>query len=495
MLSTESLVGMYIYDAEASCGSITFTNNTTEGSVTRWCRNVAPIAKVEGLSPLAPTVAWFTLPANLVRTVTDNTNPEWANRNPYFTYQDAGGETNKDATTIIDLNTLMDGMPSKKITWAYTSGDPCSSEITSIGTTYPTSATLYPVLSFWYKSDTEQIISAYHTDGAVYSGIKVAGDGVWRLFVGINGSPTTFTSGPNLYGLKIITDATAGNLWITGISAKRFTSLSEASNWAGCMDRASIKAVTALAPVNDKYPIVGSNPLVSTWKTNNSSATNVYRLKGGYEGQEIDVMLGDINTTIRSTGEYFDYVYTYQTTTWSANLATGTGIDMFADTVNVGDYLILGNVSGPPCGFRFKITAATANNYTDDGTNPFTYEYWNGSAWTALVVSKPDIFRAAAGSYYNCWWDIPADWQPSLSAPASPVRAWWVKISVNAHATGGSEGGQAQYAIAPLNWMINGDFGPRVFTAGGTCSYDGMLKLKMHRGIWREQSRTLFNAP
>jgi hypothetical protein len=110
---------------------------------------------------------------------------------------------------------------------------------------------------------------------------------------------------------------------------------------------------------------------------------------------------------------------TFVDQTTAANNGTANDVQPFPAGEVSGDYFAVGytsNFSG------LKIVIGTAGTV---GT--LTWEYWNGSAWTALsgVTDNTTQFKAAAGTY-TVTFTIPSDWAPQVlngSASLYYVRA------------------------------------------------------------------------
>lgn len=109
---------------------------------------------------------------------------------------------------------------------------------------------------------------------------------------------------------------------------------------------------------------------------------------------------------------------TFVDITTALNNATANDAQPFA-TGGIGDYFAVGYTNNYA---PLKLQIGTAGT-----VGVVTWEYWNGTAWTALtgVTDNTTSFKAAAGTY-TVVFTVPADWAPTVlngSASLYYVRA------------------------------------------------------------------------
>lgn len=112
----------------------------------------------------------------------------------------------------------------------------------------------------------------------------------------------------------------------------------------------------------------------------------------------------------------------YDNNTTEANSSGGTPFAFLADT---DDYYYLGN-SEPFLGAEFDLD--TLGSY-----GALTWEYWNGSSWTALTVTSSYDFTADG----SVIWEIETDWvtrsfsgaDPHANSPPDATTRYWVRVS------------------------------------------------------------------
>jgi len=109
--------------------------------------------------------------------------------------------------------------------------------------------------------------------------------------------------------------------------------------------------------------------------------------------------------------------------TVDANNATVNDVVLLPAVMTAGDALYIG--------YRHPFNLTVVKYSTrGDGVGTVTWEYWNGTAWVALlgVVDGTSNFSAAAGTY-NISWAIPADWAKTT---VLGFNFYWVRGRVSA---------------------------------------------------------------
>lgn len=133
----------------------------------------------------------------------------------------------------------------------------------------------------------------------------------------------------------------------------------------------------------------------------------------------------------RSNNPMLTYITVFDNspTTYTAlggNVNTTTGSKLWPTTVAVGDILYLGmlvpilTTQIVPNSIYFSLTVTNK-------TSTFVYEYWNGSAWTALsqvVDGTSQLHRSGVLS-----WVVSSNW---ASTTVNSVTAFWIRLRVTA---------------------------------------------------------------
>ncbi len=151
--------------------------------------------------------------------------------------------------------------------------------------------------------------------------------------------------------------------------------------------------------------------------------------QGAGTGSRTDDKLTLSGTAFQSAGPYYglssvtvrqflDYVFLYDGATYNdhsaeADTLDGTPFDLMADS---GDHLYLGKLT------KFKeayFDFAVVGSY-----GARTWEYWNGSAWSALVVSGAAEDFSADG---KITFTLPADWAQTI---VNSAQAYFIRVSV-----------------------------------------------------------------
>jgi hypothetical protein len=145
------------------------------------------------------------------------------------------------------------------------------------------------------------------------------------------------------------------------------------------------------------------------------SRTDDKRTLSGTAFQSVGPYYGLSSVTVR---QFLDYVFLYDGAAYADNSAEvdildGTPFDLMADS---GNYLYLGKLT------KFKeayFDFAVVGSY-----GARTWEYWNGTAWSALVVSGAAEDFSADG---KITFTPPADWAQTI---INSAQAYFIRVSV-----------------------------------------------------------------
>lgn len=112
--------------------------------------------------------------------------------------------------------------------------------------------------------------------------------------------------------------------------------------------------------------------------------------------------------------------------TTPANEATGDDVELVGATIAVNDAIYFGHATATFSALDINIT--TQGDYT---TTTFAWEYWNGTAWTALsgVTDGTSNFEAGTG-VVEVSFTIPTDWAQNTVAAAT--EGYWVRARCTA---------------------------------------------------------------
>ncbi len=114
-------------------------------------------------------------------------------------------------------------------------------------------------------------------------------------------------------------------------------------------------------------------------------------------------------------------VYTDVTTAFN----TGGSCSPFPATAAVGDIFYVGLIS--------KFATLTLNVTTPGVAGVSTWEYWNGSAWTALTGLFDNTTGMTVSGFHTVTWAIPSNWATTtVNAVAS---LYWVRARITTHYT------------------------------------------------------------
>lgn len=123
-----------------------------------------------------------------------------------------------------------------------------------------------------------------------------------------------------------------------------------------------------------------------------------------------------------SGGSYVDM-------TTEFNDATSANLILFPATEAVDDAFYIGRSSGTFEQVIFDNAGGTAG--VDGGSLAVTWEYWNGSAWTALtgVTDGTSNFTAGPSDGQTVSWTVPVDWAANA---VNSSTAYWVRARISA---------------------------------------------------------------
>lgn len=144
---------------------------------------------------------------------------------------------------------------------------------------------------------------------------------------------------------------------------------------------------------------------------------------------------------------------TFTSQTAGFNDATVANWLVLPTTDAVGNYAAVGMLA-PFGGMTLDSTGGTPGV-----AGAVTWEYWNGSAWTALagVVDGTSSFTAAAGAGQAVTWTVPTDWAPlSLNGGAS---LYYVRAVSDGNYTTSPiyDAGVVDFLVADATWTATMD--------------------------------------
>jgi len=112
----------------------------------------------------------------------------------------------------------------------------------------------------------------------------------------------------------------------------------------------------------------------------------------------------------------------YVDQTVAFNDATQSDVDPFPASEAIGDWFAIG-FSAP-----FGVAQIDSTGATQGSIGVIVWEYWNGSAWTALsdVTDDTNSFKAVTGAY-TVSWTVPNDWAQNT---VNAVAAYYVRARI-----------------------------------------------------------------
>ena len=126
-------------------------------------------------------------------------------------------------------------------------------------------------------------------------------------------------------------------------------------------------------------------------------------------------MASAFTATFNATEVAFTDVFTYDASTgsWSSNLYATTDFDYFPDSIGVDDCIYFANpkLYGAKRDRQiFKDVKVNVGTALVADAITIVWEYWNGSAWTALsnVVDNTNNFTVTGANWIT--FDVPSDW-------------------------------------------------------------------------------------
>jgi hypothetical protein len=212
----DNTCGLYTTDGLSS-GILFARNKFTEGGPTTI--DVVPTAQFKDNS--FTSGGWITLPVGMVEYGSMGAYNEYCT-NPEFTDAITPGETG--CTVTIDTGVGYGDSRSCKIAWSNVTNE------ATLSITDHTAGVKYGVLSFYYKADAAQVITAelHNVDSAL--NVPVAGDNIWRFCQYVIPGAKEWDSNTSIqFKSNLGTD----NLWVDRVSLRRFDTAAEAATWMG----------------------------------------------------------------------------------------------------------------------------------------------------------------------------------------------------------------------------------------------------------------------
>lgn len=131
-------------------------------------------------------------------------------------------------------------------------------------------------------------------------------------------------------------------------------------------------------------------------------------------------------------------------------VTASSGIDSelrdFNDTTGTGDANLIGAVGAvndyAAFGSRFKFTKMTINLFSARSAGVLDWEYWDGSAWSALVIITDGTNTLSTTGENSVTWRLPNDWAKTTIANEPPL--YYIRSNVSSALTGNP---QASYGF------------------------------------------------
>ena len=124
--------------------------------------------------------------------------------------------------------------------------------------------------------------------------------------------------------------------------------------------------------------------------------------------------------------------------------ATADDVELLPATPAVDDAAYFGHATHTFATLSLNLTTA------GDGTWTIAWEYWNGTAWTALadVVDDTAAFEAATG-WHDVAFTLPADW---AKCTVDQINGYWIRARVSAYSaiTTAPQAGQGTVTVSNL---------------------------------------------
>jgi len=295
----------------------------------------------------------------------------------------------------------------------------------------PPSGTYYLVLSGDLMTDTTQTVELEWPGGPAAT-FNLIGGGDWTHFCVWSGPITN----PAAAGLWIIPSSSgaggqssSGNIYKANISARAFTSFTQAMQFFGKQGYGPSTYKTQSTDGN--YPVVGQNPFPTpVTYTEASGSSNFYNFIGAVDGKLLTVNLTDNSTTISQAGTTFSNLYTLASGTYTDE-HSASSFNFFAAQPAVGDAVYFGSTRG-----SFSSIQIDLGSVGNDTTATVVWQYYNGS-WTTLSTSAASnlFFNGGSTGVKNINFVPPADAQFTT---VNGVWAYWVRAYVTVAGSNGT---------------------------------------------------------
>lgn len=194
-----------------------------------------------------------------------------------------------------------------------------------------------------------------------------------------------------------------------------------------------------------------------------------------------------VGSAFRKVWQYDDSATTFVDETADANSAAASDWSFFPATIGANDYAAMG--------FPVQFGSVSINVGTAGvGTYTVAWEYWNGSAWTALagVTDNTSAFKTAGTN--SVTFTVPSDWAASVlngSASLYYIRARYVSGSMTTVPLGtqgfirtkvyGSNLVIDAGPVSVTNWLRQGDI---ISVVGGAVVFDVAADVNTDANGW-----------
>jgi hypothetical protein len=131
----------------------------------------------------------------------------------------------------------------------------------------------------------------------------------------------------------------------------------------------------------------------------------------------------------------------FTTDTTDANDADADDFTLLPATPVVGDAAYFA--------YPYRFTEVEINVGTGGVGNAVTWEYWNGSAWTALEGAVDNTNAFATTGTNGASWDLPWDWEKNTVNALGPF--YWVRARCTTAGASGATGTQAWIGTGPVD--------------------------------------------
>ncbi len=306
---------------------VLISNNNSDG-VWRLCADYIPFANASNNSLIA--ASHQVIAAESVKLISGGEDYEYSNINPSFS-RGWGNATDGVATNCvggIDTSIGYDDNRSLKITISDAGN---SFQLATYFSTPAASTGNYCAATLFVKSDTDQKLTLTFASNSAWSGVPLKGDGKWYAVSGILATNKTFPAGATYWTLA--SDAASGNLWVDCVSLKWFKSHQAAINYVGCLDKSAVQKKRNGSLGTAFYGDFHTNHISGeavTWNTNQGSSQAFGAVIGTWEGRQLNIILGDVNSYFTKWKSEPRNLYTYSTAAgWSCIFTCDHWIRLF----------------------------------------------------------------------------------------------------------------------------------------------------------------------